>query len=248
MFRASSLAFSTKSSAKRCASASCSGVKLTFDMDTSTLEARVNSAASGQLPPAYEKSTYFSAAYPFAKPQAVSPCDSLGAESNSTIIMKQEMVMVKCTRRLLLFLLAMVSVSCCVPSAHAQGKTATKPNFLFIYTDDQRWDALSVVQKEQGDKARFPWLKTPNLDRLAAQGVRFRNAFVVNSLCSPSRASFLTGKYGHVNGIVNNHTPFRVDNVTWATLLRLAGYVTGYIGKWHMGPQSGQRPGFDFSA
>lgn len=124
----------------------------------------------------------------------------------------------------------------------------SRPNFILIYTDDQRWDALSVVQKEQGNRARFPWLKTPNLDRLAAEGVRFRNAFVVNSLCAPSRASFLTGKYGHRNGVVNNHTPFPVTNVTFATQLREAGYRTGYVGKWHMGSQNGQRPGFDYSA
>ena len=123
-----------------------------------------------------------------------------------------------------------------------------RPNFLFIYTDDQRWDALGVVQREQGDKGRFPWLKTPNLDRLAAEGVRFRNAFVVNSLCSPSRASFLTGCYGHVNGVTNNNMPFPVNNVTYATLLRQAGYATGFVGKWHMGRQRGQRPGFDYSA
>lgn len=127
-------------------------------------------------------------------------------------------------------------------------ETPRKPNFLFIYTDDQRYDALSVVQQEQGEKGRFPWLKTPNLDRVAAEGVRFRNAFVVNSLCSPSRATFLTGCYGHVNGIVNNHTPFPEHNVTHASQLRQAGYATGYVGKWHMGPQSGQRPGFDYSA
>jgi arylsulfatase A-like enzyme len=78
--------------------------------------------------------------------------------------------------------------------------------------------------------------------------VRFRNAFVVNSLCAPSRASFLTGCYGHVNGVVNNHTPFPEQNVTHARLLSSAGYVTGYIGKWHMDSQRGQRPGFDFSA
>src|ERR1700756_5563284 len=83
-----------------------------------------------------------------------------------------------------------------------------KPNFLFIYTDDQRWDAMGVVQREQGDKARFPWFKTPNMDRLAAEGMRFRNAFVTLSLCAPSRAAFLTGRYNHLNGIVNNHTPF----------------------------------------
>jgi arylsulfatase A-like enzyme len=153
-------------------------------------------------------------------------------------------------RTLLTWLLAILSMGAAVPGAAARtsaGKVQ-RPNFLFVYTDDQRWDAMGVVQREQGEKARFPWLKTPNMDRLAAQGVRFRNAFVVNSLCAPSRASFLTGQYGHKNGIVNNHTPFPVDNVTWATLLRAAGYVTGYIGKWHMDGQKGQRPGFDFSA
>jgi arylsulfatase A-like enzyme len=125
---------------------------------------------------------------------------------------------------------------------------AQRPNFLFIYSDDQRWDALGVVQREQGDRARFPWIQTPNMDRLAAEGVRFRNAFVVNSLCSPSRACFLTSRYSHLNGVANNHTPFAVDSVTYATLLRNAGYTTGYIGKFHMGKQSGQRPGFDYSA
>ena len=125
---------------------------------------------------------------------------------------------------------------------------AERPNFLFLYTDDQRWDALGVVQREQGEKARFPWLESPNLDRLAAEGTRFRNAFVVTSLCAPSRAAFLTGRYGHLNGVVNNHTPFPETSVTHASLLRAAGYRTGYVGKWHMGSQSGQRPGFDFSA
>ena len=122
-----------------------------------------------------------------------------------------------------------------------------KPNIIVIYTDDQRWDALSVVQKEQGEKARFPWLQTPNLDKLASEGVRFRNAFVVNSLCAPSRATLLTGQYGHINGIVNNHTLFSASNTTLATLLKPAGYRTAYIGKWHMGNQR-ERPGFDFAA
>jgi arylsulfatase A-like enzyme len=128
------------------------------------------------------------------------------------------------------------------------GAAETRPNFLFILTDDQRWDALGVVQKEQGEKGRFPWLKTSNLDKLAGDGVRFRNAFVVNALCAPSRASFLTGMYGHRNGIKNNSTPFPAGNLTYASVLRSAGYTTGYIGKWHMDRQTGQRPGFDYSA
>jgi len=122
------------------------------------------------------------------------------------------------------------------------------PNILFVYTDDQRWDALGVVQAEQGNKARFPWLKTPNMDRLAQEGVRFRNAFVVNSICSPSRASFLTGQYSHHNGVTDNVSHFPEDNVTYASLLTEAGYATGYFGKWHMGNQSGKRPGFTTSA
>ena len=123
-----------------------------------------------------------------------------------------------------------------------------KPNFLFVYTDDQRWDAMGVVQREQGERARFPWFQTPNMDRLAAEGVRFRNAFVTLSLCAPSRAAFLTGRYNHLNGVANNRVPFPTNNVTHASLMRAAGYATAYIGKWHMGGQRGQRPGFDYSA
>jgi arylsulfatase A-like enzyme len=123
-----------------------------------------------------------------------------------------------------------------------------KPNFLFVYTDDQRWDAVGVVRREQGERARFPWFKSPNMDRLAAEGVRFRNAFVTLSLCAPSRAAFLTGRYNHLNGVIDNHTAFPTNSVTHATLLRAAGYRTAYIGKWHMGNQRGQRPGFDYSA
>ncbi len=122
-----------------------------------------------------------------------------------------------------------------------------RPNFLFVYTDDQRYDAMSVVQKEQGEAGRFPWFQTPHMDRLAAEGVRFRNAFVVNSLCAPSRAVNLTGRYNHCNGIASNFRPFPEASVTHATLLRAAGYTTAYVGKWHMGSQR-ERPGFDFHA
>jgi arylsulfatase A-like enzyme len=128
------------------------------------------------------------------------------------------------------------------------GAAERRPNLLFIITDDQRWDAMGVVQREQGERARFPWFKSPNMDRLAADGVRFRNAFVTLSLCAPSRAAFLTGRYNHCNGVIRNDKRFPVDSVTYATLLRSAGYRTAYIGKWHMGNQRGQRPGFDYSA
>ena len=146
-----------------------------------------------------------------------------------------------------LLAIILTALPCALSAAGAPDHS--KPNILFIYTDDQSYDALSIVQKEQGARGRFPWLKTPNLDRLAAEGVRFRNAFVMNSLCSPSRAVNLTGLYNHEsgNGIASNFRPFPVKNVTHATLMRAAGYTTAYVGKWHMGSQR-ERPGFDHHA
>jgi arylsulfatase A-like enzyme len=85
------------------------------------------------------------------------------------------------------------------------------------------------------------------MDRLAAGGVRFRNAFITHSICSPGRAGFLTGQYTHTNGVMNNHTPFPESNITHASLLRDAGYQTAYFGKWHMGDQKA-RPGFQHYA
>ena len=120
----------------------------------------------------------------------------------------------------------------------------SRPNIVVMLTDDQRWDAVGYVQRTVG--GRFPFFRnsTPNIDRIARDGVWFNNAFVVDSLCSPSRAAYLTGKYNHINGIVNNSTPLPTGAQTYATLLRAAGYRTGYFGKWHMGSQR-QRPGFD---
>ena len=145
----------------------------------------------------------------------------------------------------LLWLLGVISTQCFAQTPAAP--VPKRPNIIFIYTDDQRYDALSVVQAEQGAKARFPWFKTPNLDRLAREGVRFRNAFVINSLCSPSRATYLNGKYNHLNGIANNHTGLADTTATYATELRKAGYKTAFVGKWHMGKETGKRPGFDYS-
>jgi arylsulfatase A-like enzyme len=134
-----------------------------------------------------------------------------------------------------------------LPGCEARTDAAQRPSFVVVLSDDQRFDALGAVQREQGQEARFPWLATPNLDRLAAEGVRFRNAFVVSSLCSPSRASFLTGLYGHANDVVDNLTPLGASTDTLASRLRDAGYRTGQVGKWHMGDQVG-RPGFEWSA
>jgi arylsulfatase A-like enzyme len=148
------------------------------------------------------------------------------------------------TYHLILHMKTLLLLACVCTSLFA----APQPNFLFVIADDHRWDAMGVVQREQGEMARFPWFESPALDRLATEGTRFRNAFVVHSICSPGRAAFLTGQYNHVNGITNNNKPFPADAVTHATLLRAAGYNTAYFGKWHMGEQKGPRPGFDHSA
>jgi N-acetylglucosamine-6-sulfatase len=100
------------------------------------------------------------------------------------------------------------------------------PNLLFILSDDHRWDFLSCVG--------HPFVETPRLDRLAEEGILFSNAFVTTSLCTPSRASFLTGQYAHTHGVQNNLTPWRNENVTFLERLKQAGYDTAFIGKWHM--------------
>jgi len=121
------------------------------------------------------------------------------------------------------------------------GEPTPGPNVLFILTDDQRWDALSC--------AGHPFLKTPNLDRLAAEGAWFRNMFVTTSLCSPSRASYLSGLYAHTHGVIDNFTDYPENLPSIPRRLQQAGYETAYIGKWHMGEQSDERrPGFDYWA
>lgn len=125
--------------------------------------------------------------------------------------------------------------------------TAPRPNVVVILTDDMRWDALGVVQRELGDRALYPWFKTPHLDRIAAEGARFANMFCTTSLCSPSRASLLSGQYAHRHRVLDNFTDYPHELPGYAWALQRAGYETAYIGKWHMGEDDDQqRPGFDF--
>ena len=128
-------------------------------------------------------------------------------------------------------------------------EASASTNIIIIVPDDQRWDATGFMQERMpslGRTARFPWMEgnTPNLDRLSEEGVHFENGYGVYSLCSPARATMLTGQYPHKHGITNNNTDFPSDVVTYANLLQAAGYTTGYFGKWHMGTQV-DRPGFD---
>ena len=132
--------------------------------------------------------------------------------------------------RLLIFLFLLCTVKI---SAEKNDK---KPNFLFILVDDQPHDAV-------GFSERYPFLKTPNIDKLASEGVNIKNFFVTQSICSPSRASFLTGTYPHIHGVNQNNKFVDPDWDTYAPYsvhLQKNGYETAHIGKIHMAHKRGK--------
>ena len=112
-------------------------------------------------------------------------------------------------------------------------------NVVFVLSDDHRYDFMGFAEGPE-------FLETPNMDRMAREGAHLRNAFVATSLCSPSRASILTGQYAHRHGVVDNQRPVPEGTVFFPQHLQQAGYETAFIGKWHMGHDHDQpRSGFD---
>jgi arylsulfatase A-like enzyme len=116
-----------------------------------------------------------------------------------------------------------ICLSSCVTAA--LGADA-RPNILFIMSDDHAYQSISAY----GSKVN----KTPNIDRIAQSGVRFDRCFVTNSICGPSRATILTGKYNHLNGFIDNTCRFDGEQPHVAKYLQSAGYETAVIGKWHL--------------
>ncbi len=115
---------------------------------------------------------------------------------------------------------------------------SAQPNVLFMLCDDLRPDALGCYGSKH--------VKTPNIDRIAKEGVLFKNTFCTTSLCSPSRASILSGLYAHTHGVTNNFTEYPATMPSFPGLLHDAGYATAYFGKYHMGEENDEpRPGFD---
>ncbi|NND98383.1 MAG: sulfatase [Pirellulaceae bacterium] len=112
---------------------------------------------------------------------------------------------------------------CCLTTI---GHAADRPNIVFIFTDDHCQQALSAY-----DDAR---ITTPNMDRIAVEGMRFDRCYCTNGICGPSRAVIQTGKYSHINGFIRNGNRFNGDQQTFPKLLQTAGYQTAVIGKWHL--------------
>lgn len=118
-------------------------------------------------------------------------------------------------------------------------KDQGRMNVIFILTDDHRYDFMGFTGK-------LPWQQTPNMDRMARQGAWFKNAFVTTSLCSPSRASILTGQFSHVHTIVDNVAAAPDGLIFFPQYLKQRGYQTSFFGKWHMGEDDDRpQPGFD---
>ncbi|MEP1984203.1 MAG: sulfatase-like hydrolase/transferase, partial [Maribacter dokdonensis] len=106
-------------------------------------------------------------------------------------------------------------------------ETKNRPNIVFIMSDDHAYQAISAYDTSL--------INTPNIDRIAKMGMLFTNASVTNSICAPSRATILTGKHSHINGKVDNVSPFDTTNVTFPQLLQKSGYQTAMFGKLHFG-------------
>ena len=120
-----------------------------------------------------------------------------------------------------------------------RSETQKPRNVVFILSDDHRYDAMSFMG--------HPLAKTPHMDEMAKKGVHLKNAFVTTSLCSPSRASILTGLYTFRHRVIDNQRPVPEGTLFFPQYLQQAGYTTGFIGKWHMGHANDDpRPGFDY--
>jgi arylsulfatase A-like enzyme/CubicO group peptidase (beta-lactamase class C family) len=109
---------------------------------------------------------------------------------------------------------------------------ADHPNIVFLFSDDHAAHAISAYQQSLKYGVKLP--PTPNLDRLARDGMLFVNSFVTNSICGPARATVLTGQYGHLNGVMTNNEAIHPTTVTFPKLLQSSGYQTAIFGKWHL--------------
>ncbi len=134
------------------------------------------------------------------------------------------MSLTKTNRAFILFLIGFLILNSC---SEKEKDSPKRPNILFIMSDDHAYQAISAYSNKL--------IHTPNIDRIANEGMLFTNACVTNSICAPSRATILTGKHTHINGKINNLMPFDTTQVTFPQLFQKAGYETAMYGKLHFG-------------
>ncbi|USN99712.1 MAG: sulfatase [Phycisphaeraceae bacterium] len=123
-------------------------------------------------------------------------------------------------------LLAVLFVLVGSPAAARAAEGDSRPNIIYVMSDDHGWQAISAYGSNRN--------KTPNIDRLAREGMRLDRFFVGNSICAPARATMLTGLHSHANGMMDNRTVFDGSQRTIAKMLHAAGYQTVMLGKWHL--------------
>ncbi len=133
------------------------------------------------------------------------------------------------------FLPSIVWVLLACPAIVLGSEPKESPNLVVVLVDDLRFDDIAC--------AGHPFVKTPNIDRIAHEGARFRNAFATTPLCSPSRASILTGLHTHHHGILDNMNRSELSHrlKTFPQALQKNGYRTAFVGKWHMGNGASRR-------
>ncbi len=152
---------------------------------------------------------------------------------DDAVIAKSKMITMKKS----LFVLAVLCSL--LPNLLSAQKQKKPMNVIFILSDDHRYDFMGFTN-------RVPGLETPGMDRMAREGAYLKNAFVTSSLCSPSRASILTGQYAHTHTVVDNSAPLPGDLIFFPQYMQKKGYATAFMGKWHMGNTGDNpQPGFD---
>jgi len=130
-------------------------------------------------------------------------------------------------RRISLIAFTIIIISLILSSCSKNNNYADRPNIVFIMSDDHAYQAISAYSNKL--------INTPNIDKIAREGILFTNACVTNSICAPSRATILTGKHTHIHGKIDNRMPFDTTNVTFPQILHNAGYQTAMFGKLHFG-------------